>query len=211
MTRLRNRRTQRGLSLVEVLISTGLLVGGGGALLVGMSQSAILADYLVEQQVAWNAAQAKLADLITADDATGTGFWGFDALATGPRFIAARSSAGQVACIGEDLNCSGTVDRGDGEVDSNGNGLADVMPNGRLCLQIRPVTRQDGTTELFASATMLDLHVAASWRSRGRCIGGEDRNCNGQMDPGEDTNGNGWLDTPVMLSTRVARKELRQF
>ncbi len=205
--RQRSRRAQCGMTLMEVLIGTGLGVGGGGALLMGMHSAFIFVDYLREQQVVMNAAEAQLAELARHD---------FDELATNGTLASARAPSGQVACIGEDENCNGTLDTvytwgglgGDlaGEVDANGNGVADRLTTGGLNIRIRPVTRADGTAETFNNATMLDIHVAASWRFRGRCIGGEDRNCNSVLDAGEDINGNGWLDTPVMVSTRVARQ-----
>lgn len=192
-TRQRHRRAQRGMSLIEVLISTGLLVGGGGALLVGMSQGFLLVNFLTEQQVALQAAQGMLEELAAAD---------FDELATSNNVLlgAARGTAGAGVCMGEDKNCDGIISPG--EVDTNGNGRADrVLPTGRLNFRIRAIPG-----EALSTATQVDLIVSASWRSGRRCIGGEDRNCSGVLDAGEDANGNGWMDTPVMVSTRVSRK-----
>ena len=182
------------MSLIEVLISTGLLVGGGGALLVGMSQGFLLVNFLTEQQVALQAAQGTLEELAATD---------FDTLATSNNAIltAARGAAGAGVCMGEDKNCDGIISPG--EVDTNGNGRADsvLSPTGRLNFRIRPIPG-----EVLATASQLDLIVSASWRSGRRCVGGEDRNCSGVLDAGEDANGNGWLDTPVMVSTRVSRQ-----
>ena len=73
------------------------------------------------------------------------------------------------------------------------------FPQGALAIHIRPVP------PAAINPTLLDLQVAACWESRGRRIG-EDQNCNGVLDPGEDVNQNGWIDSPVMVSTRVGRE-----
>jgi hypothetical protein len=73
------------------------------------------------------------------------------------------------------------------------------LPGGALGVQIKPYPAG------AANPTLLDLSVAACWASRGRRLG-EDQNCNGVLDPGEDANGNGWIDSPAMVSTRIARK-----
>ena len=99
---------------------------------------------------------------------------------------------------------------GGGYADAQGNGRrVDIinaeLPGGALGVQIK--TFPAGTD--FLQATMLDLSVAACWTSRGRRIV-EDQslpNCNGVLDPGEDANANGWLDSPAMVSTRVAKKD----
>src|SRR3989338_8024572 len=80
--RMRRQRAQRGMTLIEVLVSTGLLVGGGGALLVSMSQGIILVDYLSDQQVALHAAQSKLEELTATN---------FDLLVGGSGFLGARA------------------------------------------------------------------------------------------------------------------------
>ncbi len=196
--RQRTRRTQRGMTLVEVLISTGLLVGGGGAILAGMYQGLIFVDYMNDQQVAMNAVQGKLEELSALS---------FTELGT--QYAAAYTPAGMRVCAGEDANCNGVLDNG--EVDVNRNGRADRLMSGvngspAGTLHIRISTTKGEAKE---DATLLDVHVAASWVTRGRCIGGEDRNCNSLLDTSptnEDRNANGWLDAPVMASTRLAIK-----
>ncbi len=198
---LRRRRTHNGFSLVELLVSTGLLVGGGGVLLAGMYHGLLLVDYLSDQQVVVQAVQGKLEELAAMD---------FDELATGVKFVEARTPRGMAMCAGEDANCDHILNPD--EVDTNGNGRADqLLPLCKLHVRIRTVPTK---AETFTTATMLDISVAASWRLRSRCIGGEDSispnpadRCNGLLDKGEDRNGNGWLDTPVMFSTRVARRD----
>ncbi len=199
MRQRNHRRSQRGMTLMEVLVSTGLLVGGGGALLVGMCHGFMSIDSLSNQQMALQAAQGKLEELAATD---------FDTLATGPQFEKARNAGGMKACAGEDANCNGELDI-DEEIDVNGDGRADrLWPNGQLNIRIKPVPTLDKPpTEDFSDPDiMLDVSVAASWTEGRRCVGGEDANCNGQLEFGEDKNHNGWLDTPVMVSTRVARK-----
>jgi hypothetical protein len=94
-----------------------------------------------------------------------------------------------------------------GERDINANGIADggvLPPNAGLIVQIKPT----------ASPNLLDLHVAACWMHRGRAIS-EDTDCDGVFDEDnngilsvtEDPNQNRWVDSPVMVSTRVGRPE----
>ncbi len=66
--------------------------------------------------------------------------------------------------------------------------------NGQLVLQIRPVP--DGSDP--ATAALFDLHVAACWQHRGRIIG--EAGCQDGPDA------NWWVDSPVMVSTRVAQR-----
>lgn len=85
---------------------------------------------------------------------------------------------------------------------ANGQGVALTdVPQGQLAIQIR---NADVLNPMDPS--LLDLHVAACWTSRGRRIG-EDQNCNGALDAGEDTNANGWIDSPAEVSTRIAKRE----
>ena len=74
------------------------------------------------------------------------------------------------------------------------------MPPIQLSIQIRPA---DTNT---ANPNLVDVSVAACWNSFGRPMGEDNNPCNGVMDPGEDVNLNGWLDSPAMLSTRLARR-----
>ncbi|MBI2104994.1 MAG: hypothetical protein HYT90_05400 [Candidatus Omnitrophica bacterium] len=156
----------RGMTLVEVMVGTAVLVTGGGALLLGMHYALVQSDYLNHTQIALQAAQGELERL--TGEAFGT-------LATGAAYNGARQS-GQLAAINNA-----------------------ELPGAALGIQIK--TFPAGTP--WTTATLLDLHVAACWTSRGRRIG-EDQNCNGVLDVGEDANGNGWIDSPAMVSTRVA-------
>ncbi|MBI4597597.1 MAG: hypothetical protein HY737_04250 [Candidatus Omnitrophica bacterium] len=72
---------------------------------------------------------------------------------------------------------------------------------GVLTIQIK-----SGDLHNPGNPSLLDLHVAACWRERGRQIGG-DRNCNGQFDVGEQVDADGWLQSPVMVSTRMGRRD----
>ena len=73
--------------------------------------------------------------------------------------------------------------------------------NGLLAIQIK-----SGDLHNPGNPALLDLHVAACWKERGRQIGG-DRNCNGQLDAGETADADGWLQSPVMVSTRIGRRD----
>ncbi len=179
------RRSQRGFSIVELLVGTGLLVGGGGALLVGMYHGMIFVDYLSDLQVAMHAAQGKLEELAATD---------FDTLAAD---AAANSTAGERFCMAANVNCDA----------AHTLNPETSLTSGKLNVHIRPYPDPNDPTP-----DMLDIHVAASWRSRGRCIGGEDAGsgagqCSGLLENGEDLDHDGWMDSPVMLSTRVSRKD----
>ena len=179
--------SERGLTLVEVVIGTALVTGIGGVLLLSMNTAIVHTDYLAQLQVAANAAQGQLERLSATD---------FDTLRTGVEFQAARTAAGQCVGISEDTNCNGVLDAGE---DLNGNKqLDDPLPGGRLSLQIRPADTRNP-----ANPDLLDLYISACWSARQRRIS-EDANCNGVLNAGEDRNGNGLLDSPVMLSTRIA-------
>lgn len=188
-----NGKVQRsGMTLVEVLISVLLLMGAGSALLLGMQHASIHADYLSQFQVAMNAAQGELERLMATS---------FDSLWTGAEFADARRTdapMGQCVGIGEDANCNGQLDAGE-DLDGD-NALDAPLPGGRLTIQIK---QADPRNPL--NPALLDLHVAACWTAKGRRIG-EDQDCDGELDVGEDAKGNGWLDSPVMVSTRIARR-----
>ena len=182
-------RTQRGFTLVELLIGSALLVGGGGALLLGICSATIHATYLQGFQVSLNAAQGQLEQLMATP---------FDQLWAN----AQANPNGQCRGMGEDVNCNGLLDGGE---DADGDGVLDTpLPGGRLAMQIRQPVEDQARNP--GNPMLLDVHVAACWTSRGRSIG-EDKNCNGMLDAGEDANGNGWIDSPVMMSTRVARRD----
>jgi len=76
-----------------------------------------------------------------------------------------------------------------------------VLPGGMLAIQISR-SAQD-PTPLNQIPSLVELHVAACWTIP-QGWQGEDRNCNGVLDGAEvDTNNNGWIDSVVMVSTRV--------
>ena len=57
-----------------------------------------------------------------------------------------------------------------------------------------------------SNSDLLRVDVSVGWRNiNGRVIG-EDLDLDGDIDAGEDVNGNSKLDSPVMLSTSIARK-----
>ncbi len=75
--------TSRGMTLVEVLVSTAVLVTGGGALLLGMHYTMAHSDYLNHAQIAIQAAQGELERL--SNETFGT-------LATGAAYAGARGN-----------------------------------------------------------------------------------------------------------------------
>ena len=161
--------TSRGMTLAEVMVSTAVLVAGGGALLLGMHYTVAHSDYLNHAQIALQATQGELERLSNED---------FNTLSIGLTYAGARQNGQPVAINNAEL------------------------PGGTLGVQIKAFPA--GTP--FGTATLLDLSVAACCTSRGRRIG-EDQNCDGVLDAGEDANGNTWIDSPAMVSTRVARKD----
>lgn len=178
--------SRRGMTLVELMVGTALLVGGGGALLLGMQYALVHADYLTETQVAMNTVQGELEQLMATDFAT---------LANPAGPFAAARAFGQCVPMGEDTNCDGVLQPAE-DTDADGR-LDALMPGGRMSIRIE----ESPTGSLNPS--LLDIHVAACWTARGRRIG-EDVNCNGILNLGEDVNLNGWLDSPAMATTRIA-------
>ena len=175
---------RKGLTMIETLLGVVLLLSGATAFLWGMQSWTLHADYISEYQVAMNAAQGQLEALAATP---------FNTLWTDAQFDAARPpNTGLLMCVGEDANCNGLLEPGE---DANANGLLDSV---RLGVQIQ-------SADTIDPPDLLNLHVAACWVSRGRSIG-EDRNCNGQLDAGEDADLDGWLDSPAMVSTRIARR-----
>jgi len=160
------------MTLVEVMIGTALLVGGGGALLLGMHYTLVHSDYLSDAQVAIQAAQGELERLSNEN---------FDTLLLAGTYNDARRNC-QLGPCGQAVAIANAE-----------------LPGGMLGVQIKPFPAG------AVNPTLLDLSVAACWTSRGRRIG-EDQNCNGVLDVGEDLNNNGWIDSPAMVSTRVATK-----
>jgi prepilin-type N-terminal cleavage/methylation domain-containing protein len=150
---------RRGFTLVELLVGTALLVGGSGALLLGMQQSAIHAEYLSQLQFAVNAAQGQLEALSAT---------AFDTLWSGAEFSAARTGRQTLP-------------------------LPD-LPGRALAVQIRSADIRNPL-----NPALLNLHVAVCWQSRGRQIGEAD--CQDGADAEE------WVNSPVMVGTRVARRD----
>ena len=178
------------MTLVELMISTALLVGGGGALLVGMHYAVAHSDYLSDFQMAMDSAQGRLEEMASTS---------FDTLLTGAEYIPARTDQGLCRGLGEDRNCNGQLDGGE---DLNGNNqLDEPLPGARLNILIKNLAGSPP----HGVESILNLYVSACWTTRSRRIG-EDQNCNGFLDAGEDLNGNGWLDSPALASTRVARR-----
>jgi len=167
-----------------------------------MNQVMKYGDYLSQIQYAVNVAQGQLETLAALPVST---------LRWDPSYAGERSATG--ACY------AGTTVAGCKVLSALAN-LPDgraPLPNGRLIVQIRNADALNPS-----NPEVLDLHVAVCWQARsGQWIVGEDsgRNalgqvvtanrCNGQLNPGEDAlsnngNNNGWMDTPVMVSTRVS-------
>ena len=180
--------SDRGMTLVELMVSAAILLGGGGALIVGMHYAMAHSDYLNDFQISMNAVQGRLEELAATDLST---LW------TDPSFATARTAAGQCMGLDEDRNCSGSL----AGQDLNGNGqLDEPLPGARLNVRVREFPPG------AVNPSVVDLYVSACWNDHGRVIG-EDASCNGQLDAGEDANGNGWLDSPAMASTRVAARD----
>jgi len=70
---------------------------------------------------------------------------------------------------------------------------------GQLAIQIRPVPLTDTTPDI------VDIHVAACWNQRGRAIG-EANGATTCADGAADGAANWWVDSPVMVSIRVAKR-----
>ncbi len=203
-----------GFTLIETLIGVGLLVSGVAVLLFGMHFAMIHAEYLSQMQVARQAAQGLLERIQSLRYN--------QILAQFPQAMVPNQ--GQ-PCFLEDLNCNSynkpinTIDViGGVSEDRNKNGrldslvlgdprpYQDVNGNGKqnagdqfgaaLIVQVRPSAGVPPAFQLW------DVHVAACWSHRGRPIS-EDLNCDGILTPIEDVNGNGWIDSPVMVDTRV--------
>jgi hypothetical protein len=166
--------TTRGLTLLEVVLGTALILGGGLALLLGFHYATIHASYLKEHQVAVNEAQGMVEQLsaLTIDTLLGG--------------ATVTDSQGRDVDLGAAL-------AGQTSVPFDINPLA-AGDEGQLAVQIR----------LFppgaAAQDLADLHVAACWVARGRQIGEQGTDC-------LDADGDGWVESPVMVSTRVSRRE----
>ncbi len=181
---MRTPSARSGFTLVEVLIGSGLLIAGGGAMLVAMNFTSIHSEYLRQSQVAMDAAQGELEQLLATSFAT---------LRNDSSFSNARTGR---QCAGEDVNCNAVLDPGE---DVNLNGVLDPgplqsLPSGQLVFQIRSADPRNP-----ADPAILDIHVAACWRHHGREIG--EAGCQDGADP------NIWVDSVVMVSSRVAKSD----
>ena len=109
---------------------------------------------------------------------------------TAASFATLVSAPADQTCLFEDTNCNGILDAGE---DINGNIQLDSEPltNGRVAIQIHPVAGQP---------TMLDLRAAVCWTFRGRQIGEGAAGA-----PCTNQDGNWWVDSPAVVTTRVAQ------
>ena len=175
--------SRRGLTMVEAIVGAVLLIGGSAGFLLSLHVGSRLADHLSQEQVALNAVDSKLQELSTNP---------FDTLWTGSQFAAARRvglPTGQCMGLLANAPCN----------DPNS-----PLPGGNLVIQIRqPVIDQQLNP---INPSLLEIHVAASWRAAGSRRIGDDQNGNGQLDAGEDANLNGWADSPAMASLVIGRE-----
>jgi hypothetical protein len=166
-----------GLTLIEVVIGTALFVTGAATLLLGMHYAMIHSSFVRQSQVAMNAAQARLEQLAATN---------IDTL---------LNMAGALA---------GRLLEAPGDPDWPANAPFAALPNARLAIQIRTVP--PGAP---APNNIVDIHVAACWTHRGRTIGEGGADATG-VPRCQDTSGDPatWaVDSPVMVSTRIARRE----
>ena len=168
-----------GITLFEILLGVLLIVGGGGALLLAISSVMTHSEYVGQMQIAVNAAQGRLEELASTDFDT---LW--DPNAPGGHALDAARTTRLLETL---LN----------PVLPNGQ---PALPNGRLAIQVRSAV-PSGAAPGDQNTILLDLHVAACWVHKGRTIGEGGTNCQDGPDA------NWWVDSPVMVSTRVARRE----
>ena len=57
-----------------------------------------------------------------------------------------------------------------------------------------------------STANLLQVQIVASWQNKYGRVVGEDKNINGVLDNGEDENNNGQLDSPLMVTTNIAKR-----
>jgi len=171
-----------GFTLIEILLAAGLLIGGVCVVLFGMRFAMIHSEYLSQMQIARSAAQGLLERLSTTS---------FTTLQHCPTLLpplpyqCTEGANGQMRrCALEDLDCDGTP---------NIAASTFVLPSGALIAQIKP------------AGELLDIHVAACWQHRGRQIS-ELGKCD-EVNTWGDTNNNTWVDSPVMVSTRIGPKD----
>ena len=185
------RRACRGMTLIELLISALLLAIGAAALLFGNHYAVIHADYLRQAQIAMNAAQGRLDQLSSLSFNT---LW--ENGSAGGTFGQARTTRMRIAADRYDLN-------GDGD-------NVDTV-DGWLAVQIRPVPLQNPLGTPNPNPSVLDLHVAACWISRGRVIGeggavGAIPQCLDTVADDAVPGVPSWVvNSPVMVSTRIAQ------
>ena len=179
----RSRLSRVGLTMIEAIVGAVLLIGGSAGFLLSLHASSRLGDYLSQLQIAMNGVDSKLQEISTMP---------FDTLWTSVLAADARRvglPTGQCLGLLANTPCN----------DSNG-----PLPGGNLIVQIRQPPDDQLLNPLNPS--LLEIHVAASWRAAGNRRIGEDQNGNGQLDPGEDVNLNGWIDSPAMASLIIGRR-----
>ncbi len=166
-----------GMTLVELLIAMVLFIAGAGGLFLGMHYAMAHAQYLRQMQITMNAAQGRLEQMASTN---------FDLLAAGTVII-----PGETVVSGNALTDQLVV------TPAAGTPLATI--GGQFALQVRPVAGQP------IPPNLLDLHVAACWRNRGRAIGELNGAILCQDRAAGEPASNWWVDSPAMASTRIAR------
>ena len=226
--RISPARRSRGFTFIELLCAVMLLTAGSAALLTGMREAMALTDHLARMQIVMYAVQGELEELqsqpfaLLADPADPTfararAGWqcaGEDTNCNGVLDVGEDLNGNQIIdsplCLGEDSpptgNCNGVLDAGE---DGNANGLLDPAPvlPALVMFHIAPADLRNP-----ASPALVDITVSACWGQRGRRFS-EDVNCNGQLDVdpatgiSEDLNADGIINSPAMVSTRIAKRE----
>lgn len=156
---MRRRLSRTGMTLVELMIGSALLVGGGGALLLGMHYALLHTDYLSQYQAAMNAAAGRLEALAATP---------FDTLWSGPEF----ANAWRDPAIGPS-----------GQTEAIAN-----LPGARLTIQIRSADSRTPANpsllDLHVAVTwsMQRRLIGEDRNANGILDLGEDANNNGWMD-----------------------------
>lgn len=131
-----------GLTLVELLMTILIMVGGGGAILFSMRAASIHTELLKQNQIAMNAAQGRLDQLASED---------FAVLAKDGRYRDARVSSQQET------------------FPALPDGVMALQIRQPASDQARHAAGSDPS--VLGSAELLDLHVAVCWTHRSRVIG----------------------------------------
>ena len=140
------------MTMVELMISVGLIAAGGGALLFGVQASSAQRNYLNQFQMALNEAQGAMDEMAATS---------FDTLCAGGQFLGAYPNQGGQQDISASLSAATTNPL---------TGLTGVV----MVRQIKPFPFAASCT----NQTTLDLSVAVCWNARGRTIG---ENQNGRL------------------------------